>query len=62
MYSLGTLLSKKGYKCYNLVTRKVRVSKDVVFDEMESWYADAKHDIGADVKDNVVIENVGASS
>ena len=30
------------------------MSRDVVFDEMASWYADVNHDIGADIKDNVV--------
>ena len=40
----------------------MRVSRDVVFDEMASWYADVKHDIGVDVKDNVVTENAGPSS
>ena len=51
---IGYSLEKKGYKCYNPVTRQVRVRKDVVFDEMASWYADVKHGIGADVKENVV--------
>ena len=32
----------------------MRVSRDVAFDEMESWCVDEKHDIGADVEDNVV--------
>ncbi|MCO5596320.1 hypothetical protein L7F22_050381 [Adiantum nelumboides] len=54
-------LEQKGYKCYNPVTRHVRVSRDVVFDEMASWYADLKHDIGADVTDKVVTKNVGPS-
>ena len=58
---IGYSLEQKGYKYYNPVTHQVRVSRDVVFDEMESWYADVKHDIGVDVKDNVVTENVGAS-
>ncbi|MCO5566674.1 hypothetical protein L7F22_020352 [Adiantum nelumboides] len=50
---IGYSLEQKGYKCYNPVTRHVRVSRDVVFDEMASWYADLKHDIGADVTDKV---------
>ncbi|MCO5574122.1 hypothetical protein L7F22_027901 [Adiantum nelumboides] len=59
---IGYSLEQKGYKCYNPITRHVRVSRDVVFDEMESWYADLKHDIGADVTDKMVIENAGPSS
>ena len=42
--------------------RQLQVSRDVVFDEMASWYADVKHDIGIDVKENVVIEKEGPSS
>ncbi|MCO5600845.1 hypothetical protein L7F22_054961 [Adiantum nelumboides] len=56
---IGYSLEQKGYKCYNPITRHVRVSRDVVSDEMASWYADLKHDIGADVMDKVVTENTG---
>ncbi len=35
---IGYSLEQKGYKCFNLSTRKLQVSKDVVFDEMVSWY------------------------
>lgn len=59
---IGYSLEQKGYKCYNPVTRQVKVSRDVVFDEMSTWYADVKQVIGADVKENVVIENAGPSS
>ena len=31
---IGYSLEQKGYKCYNLATCQLRVSKDVVFDEM----------------------------
>ena len=59
---IGYSLEKKGYKCYNPITRQLRVSRDVVFDEMASWYADVKHDIGDDIKDNVLPEKAGPSS
>ena len=35
---VGYSLEQKGYKCYNPSTQKVRVSRDVVFDESASWY------------------------
>ena len=35
---IGYSLEQKGYKCYNPSTRKVRVSRDVVFDGSTSWY------------------------
>ncbi|MCO5603900.1 hypothetical protein L7F22_058054 [Adiantum nelumboides] len=50
---IGYIVEQEGYKCYNPVTRQVRVSIDVVFDEMATWYADVKDDIGADVKKSV---------
>ena len=59
---IGYSLEQKGYKCYNPVTRQVRVNKDVVFDEMASWYVEEKQVIGADVKDNAVAENASPSS
>ena len=40
----------------------MRVSKDVVFDEMASWYVEEKQVIGTDVKDNAVAENASPSS
>ena len=33
---IGYSLEQKGYKCYNLVTCQVRVSRDVVLDDMAS--------------------------
>jgi transposase InsO family protein len=33
---IGYSLKQKGYKCFNLSTRKLQVNRDVVFDEMVS--------------------------
>jgi hypothetical protein len=35
-------LEQKGYRCFNPSTRKLQVSRDVVFDEMVSWYSPLK--------------------
>ncbi|MCO5609871.1 hypothetical protein L7F22_064104 [Adiantum nelumboides] len=58
---IGYYVEQKGYICYNPVTRQVRVSRDVIFDEMATWYADVKDDIGADVNKSVV-ENSNVQS
>ena len=50
---VGYSLEQKGYRCYNPSTCELRVSRDVVFDEMASWYSDEKMSIGADVKETV---------
>jgi hypothetical protein len=39
---IGYSLEQKRYRCFNLSTRKLQVSKDVVFDEMVSWYPPLK--------------------
>ena len=38
MYPRRYSLEEKGYKCYNPSTQKVRVSRDIIFDESASWY------------------------
>ena len=35
---VGYSLEQKGYRCYNPITKELRVSRDVVFDELVSWY------------------------
>ncbi|MCO5610634.1 hypothetical protein L7F22_064873 [Adiantum nelumboides] len=50
---IGYSIEQKGYKCYNHVTHQVRMSRDVVFDEMETWYANVKKDLGTDVNKSV---------
>jgi hypothetical protein len=39
---IGYSLEQKGYKCFNLSIRKLQVSRNVVFDEMVSWYPPLK--------------------
>ena len=50
---IGYSLEQKGYKCYNPSTHELHVSRDVIFDEMASWYNDEKMSIGANVKEIV---------
>jgi hypothetical protein len=40
----------------------MKVSRDVVFDEMSSWYADLKDTIGADANEHVVVKNASQQS
>ena len=56
MCSLGYSLEQKGYRCYNPTTRELRISKDVVFYEINSWYVVEKS-IGDDVSENVVAQD-----
>ncbi len=35
---IGYSLEQKGYRCFNPSTRKLQVSRYVMFDEMVSWY------------------------
>ncbi len=39
---IGYFLEQKGYRCFNPSIRKLQVNKDVVFDEMVSWYSPLK--------------------
>ena len=59
---VGYSLEQKGYKCYNPITRELRISRDVVFDEMSSWYCDVQDTIEDDVKNDVVVQNVKPQS
>ena len=49
-------LEQKGYRCYNLVTCKLRVSRDVVFDEINSLFGVAQS-IEADLDERVASQN-----
>ena len=61
VFLIGYSLEQKGYRCYNPVTWQLHVSRDVVFDKMSSWY-NAEKGCGADLDDNVVVENVRQDS
>ena len=50
-------LEQKGYKCNNPTTRDVRVSRDVVFDEMTSLYYEVTDNSGIDVNETKVLGN-----
>ncbi len=39
---IGYSLEQKGYRCFNPSIRKLQVSRDVMFDEMASWYPPLK--------------------
>jgi len=39
---IGYSSEQKGYRCFNPSTRKLQVSRNVVFDEMASWYSPLK--------------------
>ena len=62
MFLWAIPLSKKGYRCYNPITRELRVSKDVVFDEMSSWYNDVNDGVGAEIKEQVVAQKIMVSN
>ena len=42
MCFVGYSPSQKGYRCYNPSTRELKVSRDVVFYELSSWYVESK--------------------
>ncbi len=55
MFSLGIHFSRKGINVIN--PREMKVSRDVVFDEMSKWYADVKDFIGVNAHEHVVAKN-----
>ncbi len=55
---IGYSLEQKWYRCFNPSTWRLQVNKDVVFDEMVSWYSPLKieedgEDRNGDVSSNV---------
>ena len=39
---IGYVIAQKGYRCYNSITKYLKVSKDV-FDELIPWYGKSKY-------------------
>ena len=44
---MGYSTEQKGYRCYNPLPKKIVVSRDVIFDELGSWY-NPKHNVETD--------------
>ncbi len=53
---------QKGYRCFNSSTWKLQVSRNVVFDEMVSWYSPLKVTEDGEAKNGDVISNVEQES
>ena len=53
---LGYASESKGYRCYNPSTKKFQISRDVVFDELNSWFK-PPHAIGQDASVLAETEN-----
>jgi hypothetical protein len=59
---IGYFLEQKGYKCFNPSTRKLQVSRNVVFDEMASWYSPLKIAKNGKARNGDVSSNVEQES
>jgi hypothetical protein len=55
---IGYSLKQKGYRCFNSSIRKLQVSKNVVFDEMVSWYSSLKITEDGEARNGDVSSNV----
>jgi len=55
-------LEQKGYKCFNPSTQKLQVNRDVMFDEMVSWYPPLKITKDGEATNGDVSSNVGEES
>jgi len=59
---IGYSLEQKGYRCFNPSIRKLQVSKDVMFDEMVSWYSPLKVIKDGEARNGDVSSNVEQES
>jgi len=59
---IGYSLEQKRYRCSNPSTRKLQVSRDVVFDEMVSWYPPLKIAEDGEARNGDVPSNVEQES
>jgi hypothetical protein len=59
---IGYSLKQKGYKCFNPSTRKLQVSRVVMFDEMVSWYSPLKITKDGEARNGDVSSNVEQES
>jgi hypothetical protein len=55
-------LEQKGYRCFNPSTRKLQVSRNVVFNEMVSWYPPLNIAKDGEVRNGDVPSNVEQES
>jgi hypothetical protein len=59
---IGYSSEQKGYRCFSPSTRKLQVSRDIVFDEMASWYSPLKVAKDGEVRNGDVSSNVEQES
>jgi len=59
---IGYSLEQKGYRCFNSSTRKLQVSRDVVFNKMVSWYSPLKVAEDGEARNGDVSSNVEQES
>jgi len=59
---IGYFSEQKRYRCFNPSTRKLQMSRDVVFDEMISWYSPLKVVEDGEVRNGDVSSNVEKES
>ncbi len=59
---IGYSSKQKRYRCFNPSTQKLQVSRDVVFNEMVSWYSPLKVAEDGEAKNGDVSSNVEQES